>query len=222
MRAMSSAPRSRSRSAAPPRARSDELVEIAAKLFLERGYDATTMQEIADEMGILKGSVYHYVRTKEDLLWMIVEPRFTELVNNARAIVEQHDRPVLERVRLALEAHAHSYDVHYPYMFVTTREDGSTISPKRQRRFEDLQHEYYQLWKDMIEEGVVNGELRSDLDTSTVVHAMFGMLNWMFRWFRQDGPMSAEDVGGTFASIAAAGLTTQSRTDGAGDRPRAS
>jgi AcrR family transcriptional regulator len=182
-------------------------VQIAAKLFLERGYDSTSMQEIADEMGILKGSVYHYVRTKEDLLWMIVEPRFSELVDNAGAIFEQHDRPVLERVGLALEAHAHSYAAHYPYMFVTIREDGRTISPKRRKHFEGLQQDYYQLWKAALSEGVDSGELRSDLDTSTVVHGIFGMLNWMFRWFRPDGPMTAEDVGRTFASLVACGLT---------------
>jgi AcrR family transcriptional regulator len=193
----------------PKGPRSDELVEIAAGLFLERGYDATSMQEIADQMGILKGSVYHYVRTKEDLLWMIVEPRLKELVDNARAIFEQRDKAVLERITLAIEAHAHSYEVHYPFMFVIIREDGRTISPKRQKLYQALQQEYYQLWKVVIEEGVAIGELRNDLDGSTIAHGVLGMVNWMYRWFRPDGPMNSKDVAQTFASMVASGLSVE-------------
>jgi AcrR family transcriptional regulator len=193
-----------SKSAAPGRI--DELVEIAARLFVEKGYDATSMQGVADEMGILKGSVYHYVRTKEDLLWMIVEPRLTELVENAREILSDTDEPALERIRRAIEAHAKSFAESYPYMVVITRENGETISAKRRKRFTELRREYHDIWKAAIVEGIKAKELRSDLDVSVILQSIFGMVNWMFRWFDPKGPMSAEEIGHTFGEIVTTGI----------------
>jgi AcrR family transcriptional regulator len=200
----------RGRSQSAP-TRIDELIAVSARLFVTRGYDATSMQEIADEMGILKGSVYHYVRTKEDLLWMIVEPRLTELVEIATAIFADADRPVLARISAAIEANAERFEIDYPYMIVITRENGETISAERREQFTALRDRYHQLWKSAITEGIASGELRGDLDASVTVEAIFGMVNWMFRWYHPEGPLSAREIGGAFAAIVTAGIASPSR-----------
>jgi AcrR family transcriptional regulator len=186
--------------------RNDELVAAAAELFRERGYDATSMQEIADRMGILKGSVYHYVRSKEDLLWMVVEPPLRQLVETAQKILGETSRPLSERLYAAMESHAESFEAHYPHMFVMTRENGETLSDKRREDLDALRRKYFQLWRKAIVAGQKAGELRDDIDPSVAVHGIFGMLNWMFRWFHPGGRMAAKDVAHQFGSVVIDGL----------------
>jgi AcrR family transcriptional regulator len=188
--------------------RQEELVTVAARLFRERGYDATSMKEIADEMGILKGSVYHYVRTKEDLLWMVVEPPLRGLVEQARGLLSAPDRSVKQRLADATMAHAGSFEVHYPHMFVITRENGETLSPARRREFDAMRSEYMRLWVEAVQSGIDNGELRDDLNPRVAVHAIFGMLNWMFRWFVPDRSLDAQDIAVGFADIFTRGVTS--------------
>lgn len=165
------------------------------------------MQEIAAEMGILKGSVYHYVRTKEDLLWMVVAPPLRELVDAARTILRDDERPLSERLASAMEAHARSFELHHPHMFVITRENGQTLSPARRKEFDDLQAEYFRIWKAAIMEGRKSGEVRDDLDVRTTVEAIFGMLNWMSRWFKPGPRTDAREVARDFATIIASGIS---------------
>lgn len=185
--------------------RNEELIHAAAKLFRERGYDATSMQEIADEMGILKGSVYHYVKTKEDLLWMVVEPVLTRLVEQAEEIFAA-DGDYASRLRKAMINHAVSFEQNSPHMFVITRENGDTLSDKRREDVVALRSRYYNIWRDAIIAGQKKREFRKDIDSAIAVHGIFGMLNWMFRWFRVDGKASAESVAEQFADMVLDGL----------------
>jgi AcrR family transcriptional regulator len=182
-------------------------VDVAAHLFRERGYNATSMQDIADAVGLLKGSVYHYIRTKEDLLWAILEPSLRTLVDNARDIL-QDDAPLTDRIRRAIAAHAQSFAVNQPHMSVLTQVSGSTLSAPRRRAYAELRTEYEALWREAIASGVASGELRSDVAPDVAVLAILGMLNWMFRWFRVDGEFSADEIAANFGTIVVDGLRT--------------
>lgn len=181
-------------------------MSVAAELFRERGYDATSMQEIADRMGILKGSLYHYVKTKEDLLWVVMEPLLREMVDRAREILSDSAVPLSDRLVAVMEMHAESFEANYPHMFVMTRENGDTLSEQRRKDLDSLRRQYFKVLRDTIVAGQKAGELRDDIDPSIAVHAIFGMLNWMFRWFSPGGRMKARDVAHQFADIAIAGL----------------
>jgi AcrR family transcriptional regulator len=207
---MVSRARSASESLNAPQGRSEELVIVAARLFRDRGYDATSMQEIANEMGILKGSLYHYVRTKEDLLWMIVEPAFSALVEDAEAIFADTSGSLTERITRAIESHALRFEENFPHMMVVTRENGETISSARRDEFASLRDRYYRIWKDAVASGIESGELRPELDPSVTVHGIFGMVNWMFRWFVPGRRLNARYIAEQFALIAVSGIASDS------------
>jgi AcrR family transcriptional regulator len=190
--------------------RAAELVHVAAQLFQRRGYDATSMQDIADDMGLLKGSIYHYIKTKEDLLWIIMEPALVDLVATARAILNDEELRITERLALAMRAHGQTFEENFPHMFVLTRENGETLSPERQEKFQQLRAEYFVLWRDAVAEGIERKELRAGLDPRIVVHGIFGMLNWMFRWFDIEGELPAGAVADQFADMALSGLVRPS------------
>lgn len=189
-----------------PSGRKEDLVAAAARQFRERGYDATSMQDLAVEMGILKGSLYHHVATKEDLLWLVVREPLTELVADVRAVFADKSRPSVERIRAAITVHCSSFERHHPHMFVITRENGETLSPPLRKQIGALQDEYLALWKQAIKAGKRSGEFRADLDTGVTVEAILGMINWMFRWFKPGGRLTAESVAGEFARLIEPGL----------------
>lgn len=190
--------------------RVDELRTVAARLFREHGYDATSMQDIADEMGILKGSVYHYVRTKEDLLWMVVERPLRDLVRDVEKILTDESIPLGDRMMKAMEQHARSFEVDYPYMFVIVAETGDALAPARRRAFRELQARYTTIWEHALEAGVKDRTLRADLDVRIACQAIFGMLNWMFRWFKPGQSLSATEAASTFGTILLQGISADS------------
>jgi TetR/AcrR family transcriptional regulator, cholesterol catabolism regulator len=175
--------------------RTGELVEIAAEMFRERGYEGTSMQDIADRMGILKGSLYHYIDSKEDLLWMICKEPFVRLDAGVREIAHEKESGRSDRLTRMGAMHGQNFEDYFPFMTVLTQDNGSSLSADRRRELSDLQSEYVKLWGFVIESGKQNGEFRSDLDVELATFALLGALSWMFRWFRPDGRLHGADVG---------------------------
>lgn len=192
--------------------RRPELVAVAARLFRERGFEATSTQEIATEMKIRKATLYHYVRSKEDLLWMVVESPLRELVDNAAEILSpESEVPTMEKLTQAMVAHARSFEECYPDMFVITQEHGKALSPKRRKEFDAMREEYTSLFITAVDAGIAAGELRADLDPRLTVYAMLGMLNWMFRWFTPGRGSTADEIGQSFADLLDTGINAKPR-----------
>jgi TetR/AcrR family transcriptional regulator, cholesterol catabolism regulator len=91
----------------------EEIIAAAAKVFQTKGYHAATVQDIADAVGILKGSLYHHVKSKEDLLYLIVKEPIARIYERMSEIVAG-DLPAEEKLRSAIRAHLEAFDRHYP------------------------------------------------------------------------------------------------------------
>src|SRR6266850_8380384 len=140
----------------------EEIIAAAAKVFQTKGYHAATVQDIADAVGILKGSLYHHVKSKEDLLYLIVKEPIARIYERTAEIVAS-DLSAGEKLRRAISAHLEAFDQHYPHLFVYLRERESV-----KRRFREMigysPKEYERHWQQIIREGVESGEFRPDLD----------------------------------------------------------
>src|SRR5260370_6978630 len=110
----------------------DEIIAAAARVFRTKGYHAATVQDIADEVGILKGSLYHHLESKEDLLYLIVKEPIARMYQTMGEIVAT-DLPAPEKLRRAILAHVEAFDPHYPHLFVYLRE-----REEMKRRFRQL------------------------------------------------------------------------------------
>src|SRR3954471_18714428 len=86
-----------------PRRRQQEILEAAARVFHEKGYESTSIQDIADAVGILKGSLYYYIDSKEDLLYEILEGIHAEALESVRKATAEGDP--LQRIRAFVAAH---------------------------------------------------------------------------------------------------------------------
>jgi AcrR family transcriptional regulator len=91
--------------AAPPRERAEEVYSAALRLFHEKGYHATSMQDIAAAVGLYKGSLYHYIGSKEDLLVQVFERAMASLLADVERIVADASLPPRKQLQLVVQAH---------------------------------------------------------------------------------------------------------------------
>jgi TetR/AcrR family transcriptional regulator, cholesterol catabolism regulator len=162
--------------------RRDEIVNIAVQLFAHRGFEATTIREIAKAANILSGSLYHHFNTKEDILREAVTPAIQELRRQTIAISESSANPeakLIAFVELELgeqieNYHAHAVLYNERRLFRTRVEFEQVYQAKR---------EIYRVWFAVLEEGMSQGLFDSKLDRYQTIRTIIRMLNSAAEWF---------------------------------------
>lgn len=184
--------------------RQTEIIRAAAKVFKAKGYHAATIQDIADEVGLLKGSLYHYVASKEELLYLVVKEPVTRVYRRLEKIADS-PAPTREKIAQAIAFHLEAFDAHYPHLFVYVREMDS-LYPRLKDKITESPRHYQRLWHRILREGMKGGELRDDLDVKVVTYAILGAINWMYRWYERNGRLSIQEVASTFTRTFLDGL----------------
>ncbi|MEJ2870537.1 TetR/AcrR family transcriptional regulator [Actinomycetospora sp. OC33-EN08] len=188
-------------------ARREQVLETAARMFFEKGYAATTTEDIGAELGLLKGSIYYYISAKEDLLFEIVERYHEDTRSYFERILASDESPLDKLRELITTETAHTAtNLTRSSLFYT---EWRSLSAERQQAIiaERARHEHAVL--DWIREAQRAGTVRSDLDPKIATYAIFGMVNSAYRWFRPDGPRSAEEIGVEFCELVLGGLETR-------------
>jgi TetR/AcrR family transcriptional regulator, cholesterol catabolism regulator len=184
----------------------EAIIEAAARVFRTKGYHAASVQDIADAVGILKGSLYHHFESKEELLYLIVKEPRARLYKTVADIVAD-DAPAGQKLRRAILAHLEAFDQHYPHLFVYLRE-----REEMKRRFRGAPKEYERYWQQILREGVKSGEFRVDLDVQVVSYGLLGMVNWLYKWYDPRGRLSVREIAAQLSTTALAGLVAAERS----------
>ena len=167
----------------------DDIVSAAAKVFRTKGYHAATVRDIADEVGILKGSLYHHFDSKEDLLYLVVKEPIAQMFRTISEIAAA-DGTATEKLRRAISAHLEAFDRHYPHLFVYLRERESV-----KRRFREMigfsPKEYERCWQQIIREGVETGEFRAGARHTGRLLRPLGNAQLALQMVRPAGPARA-------------------------------
>jgi AcrR family transcriptional regulator len=195
----------RSRKPDAPRRRQQELLEVATELFSKQGYGATTTQDIANELGMLKGSLYYYIDSKEDLLFAILEDAATEAEAWLLEVIDQ-DVPALERLRMAIERHV-EFGLANTYRTALYLTEQRSLSPERHAVIAEKDRLYQRAFQRLIEEAQREGSVRPDADAFLSTMAILGALNWIYRWFRPERGITSRAVAQEFAALHLFGLT---------------
>ena len=183
--------------------------EVATRLFSSNGYTGTTIRNIANEIGLLPGSIYAHVSSKEALLFEIVSSGIARHMDATEHIVHSRE-PEDERLRAAIVEHlkviAESPErtlvVFYEWRHLTG-EYREQVATQRRR--------YELLYMDLVAEGISSGRFNAALDPRVAVLGTLGALNWAAEWFRWPGPQTAEEVGASLADVLLSGLATDPR-----------
>jgi TetR/AcrR family transcriptional regulator, cholesterol catabolism regulator len=168
--------------------RREELTRIAARLFAERGYQGTSLADLAGELGVQKPSLYHHIASKEDLLWEVASEgadAFHAALDGVPA-----EAPPAERIRLALRAHLAVVARQLDVATVFVRE-WRYLEGERRERFLAERRRYEERVRDLFREGVEGSELRTDLDVATAALLFLSAANWAYTWLRADADTNA-------------------------------
>lgn len=181
-----------------------EILRVAARLFAQFGYEGTTLDMIADELGLSKPGLYHYIKSKDDVLMQIHEDMVQGIIDQVQASILPTMSPQ-ERLWHLIVAHTLSICA-YPERRAFNLFGGSLLSKHGQDVIE-LRDRYQRMVESIIVEGIACGIFHVT-DATLATLAVLGTLNWIPRWYSPDGPLSAEKIGEYFANILIAGLIT--------------
>jgi TetR/AcrR family transcriptional regulator, cholesterol catabolism regulator len=175
-----------------------EIALAAVKLFEQKGYHATSVQDIADEVGLQKGSLYHYIHSKEDLLLHIAHQAIAEF-NQRLEKVLMEDIPAEKKLIKAIENHLTVSISNLQTTTVLLREAFS-LGESPHQVIQDLTDRYLNLWTQILQDGQETGEFRV-VEPKITALALLGACNWVYRWYQPEGPLTAEEVAGVFSQL---------------------
>ena len=181
----------------------DEIIGAAVKLFNESGYHATSMRVIARSVDIKKPSLYHHFDSKEQILLAILETGMDQLISEVEAIADS-DLDCEEKLRHAIHAHAQLIASNPDGAAVFLREDRGLGSGYLESYVERRDH-FEALFKQIVNE-CIDSDVFGSTDVSIAVHGLLGMVNWMTRWYRPEGRLSASQIADIFADLFIDGL----------------
>lgn len=197
-----------------PRKRRAEVLDAAARVFNEKGYDATSIQDIADEIGILKGSLYYYISSKEDALFEVLQE-----VHEAAlaAVVEavEFDGNALQRIRAFVETLARFNADNSIRMGVLLHDFRSLSEPRRGAIVRE-RDQYDQILRKLINKGKREGVICKDIDPKLTALAIMGMINSIYQWYQPSGSRRSANIGSAYADFVVAALACTPETHVAG------
>jgi AcrR family transcriptional regulator len=159
--------------------RRDELTRTAARLFAERGFHGTSMGDLAEAMGVQKGSLYSLTGSKQELLFETMHAGAAAFHGGLDAIPDE--LPAVERVRLALRSHLRVVAEQLDVATVFTRE-WRYLEGERRDAILAERRRYEERWRAIFREGVERGELRVDLDVAAAALLALSAVNWAYTW----------------------------------------
>jgi TetR/AcrR family transcriptional regulator, cholesterol catabolism regulator len=161
--------------------RRDDLTRIAARLFAERGYHGTSTADLAEAMGVQKGSLYAHIESKADLLWEVARDGAAAFHAALDAVLEE--APAVERIRAALRGHLRVVAEQLDVATVFTRE-WRYLEGDRRTAFLAERRRYEERVRALFREGRDRGDLRADLDDATAARLALSAVNWAYTWLR--------------------------------------
>jgi AcrR family transcriptional regulator len=189
-----------------PSERREALVQIAAELFAEQGYRATTVRHIGDAAGVLSGSLYHHFDAKETILDELLSSYLEELLDTYRAITKAGDGPAAT-LRELVRASFRSLSEHRAAITVLQNERNYLRTLPRFGYLTKSEEEVRRIWISVLHDGVEAGEFRADLDPVVAYRFLRDSVWVAVRWFRQDGPLSADELADRYLTLIFDGLS---------------
>ncbi|GAA4679219.1 TetR/AcrR family transcriptional regulator [Nocardioides nanhaiensis] len=182
----------------------ETVLRRAVELFNTQGYDATSVGDLARDLGITKSAIYHHVSSKEALLSAALDEALDGLTAAVdRAVAADPDHTALERLRAVVEESVRILVRHLPAVTLLLRVRGNSeveLSALRRRRTLD------EKLARLVTEAVAAGELRDDISPDLISRLLFGTVNSLVEWYRPGGPVGEDELAHAVATLAFEGL----------------
>jgi TetR/AcrR family transcriptional regulator, cholesterol catabolism regulator len=181
--------------------RREELSRQAARLFAERGFHGTSMDALAQALGVQKGSLYSLIGSKQELLYETM--REGARAFHAALDLVPEDGPAADRVRLALRGHLRVVAEQLDVATVFTRE-WRYLEGEHRDEIVAERRRYEERWRALFREGVESGDLRTDLDAGAATLLVLSAANWAYTWL--DAGRDTDELADRFTAILVDGI----------------
>ena len=182
----------------------NRIFEIAAEVFHRKGYDNTSMSDVAAAAGLTKAGLYHHISSKESLLYTVLDygldltkayvlrplEGISDPLERLRTMIDLHLRLVLEERNLEVTGLLH---------------ECKTLSPADRARINRRKKEYVRMATNLIDEVAKKYHVK-DVNPKLAAYALLGMLNWTYQWYKVSGSNTREEIVRTFQRIFLQGI----------------
>jgi AcrR family transcriptional regulator len=185
-----------------------EIVEAAGRLFAQQGFDGTSLQDIANEVGVLKGSLYHYITSKEDLLADVVQLGQQGLQENITLCNNFTGSPIDQVIAFTYGhvcLNATPERIERASVFF---HDWEKVKPDRRRDLVKDRDDYERYLRDVLTAGREDGSIDPDVNIRNCSFAILGVITSYNRWYRPGGPLTPDQLGREFAAFSLAAVRT--------------
>ena len=181
----------------------DQVLRTAADLFRERGYRATTLDDIAARLGMSKASLYTYFHAKEEMLAAISRQTIAAFTREL-SLVLRSDLAPEDKLRRVVRDHVRFVIANRSFLTVFFSEEAN-LPPRLARALAAQKDRYDKGVESIVVEGARRGVFR-DVPPRLVVFGLLGMLNWLYKWYDPRGRWGAEEISAGFLSLVEGGL----------------
>ncbi len=183
----------------------DSLLDVAVAVFNERGYDATSMEELATRLGVTKSAIYHHVSSKVELLRLALDRALDALF----AVTEEPGAttgPAIGRLEHVVRGSVRVLAAELPFVTLLLRVRGN--SPVEQEALQ-RRRQFDRVVTDLVRAAEEEGDVRPDVDPAVTSRLLFGTVNSLTEWYRPDGGLSADDLADALVATTFQGLRTR-------------
>jgi AcrR family transcriptional regulator len=186
--------------------RKEQIYSTARSLFRERGYQATTVRDIAREMNMQAGSLYAHIDSKEDVLWEIVNRAAEQFLDAAEPIAVSNRRPV-DKLRALVRAHVRLVAGNLAEATIFLQE-WKFLGEERRASVTARRRRYEGFYRQVIEQGIESGDF-APIDPKMATLMVLSAVNWMPQWYNPSGSLSPEEIADKFCDLVLLGIQGQ-------------
>lgn len=187
------------------RKRDAEVLDAAARIFARQGYASASVQDVADELGILKGSLYHYIKTKEDLLFWLLEDVHAGVEAILHEVEADEELTPVERIELYVRRQV-LFNLENLERISIYYRDMERLSAGRRSEIVSRHKTHERFIERQIRAAREAGLADDGVDPTVLANCVFGTLIWTYRWYKPDRRLSREAVAENCAKYAVAGI----------------
>jgi AcrR family transcriptional regulator len=178
----------------------ESLLRVAVEVFNERGYDGTSMEDLAARLGITKSAIYHHVPGKAELLRLAVDRALDGLF---AAVAEPTGDSATARLEHLVRRSVDVLVTELPFVTLLLRVRGNTDV---ERAALARRREFDQIVADLVRQAVAEGGIRPDVDAAVTARLLFGMVNSLVEWYRPERGLSRDELADAVVTVAFHGL----------------
>ena len=182
-----------------------EILRTAARLFQQRGYDATSMNDVAAALKLSKGGLYHHFQSKDEILFEIMnhamEITQERVLAPVRSIVDPEER-LRALIRLHIEVVLSPRDREITVML----HENHPLPPTLRKRINTRKKEYIHFVEGLIAEVQRTRRAKGSVTPRAAAFALLGMINWIYQWYKPEGELQAQNLIPQFTDLIFGGI----------------